>query len=447
MAFDIFITVFLVFLNGFFVAAEFAIVKVRSTQLNSSKHVAPKLLNAAKTVTNHLDNYLAATQLGITLASLGLGWVGENVTTNIILKTFDLFHLPLSPESAHRVAIPVAFIFITVLHIVFGELAPKAVAIRKAVPTTLMVALPLRVFYFVFKPFIWLLNGFANLILRAIGIDPVQEQDIHTEEEIRMIITESEEGGAIEETERTLIQNVFDFDDRRLKDIYTHRKDVVAIDVNSTFEEIINTVVKEGYSRYPVYEESEDELKGILSMKDILPYILDKKEVNIQKLLRPVVYVPEGLKIKDLLRDFQKDHIQMAIVTDEYGEIVGLVTMEDILEELVGDIQDEHDSELPIVEEQSDNTFIVDAHENLDDVNKLLPVELPVSEEYNTLSGLITYHNETVPEVGEKLLISDYEITILSLYRSSVEKVQMRLLTKQEREEKEEELRAEDDKD
>ncbi|MDR0793056.1 MAG: hemolysin family protein, partial [Chitinophagaceae bacterium] len=323
-------------------------------------------------------------------------------------------------------------------HIVFGELAPKSVAIRKAVPTTLMVAFPLRIFYFIFKPFIKLLNGFANLVLRAIGVDPIQEQDIHTEEEIKMIITESEEGGAIEETERTLIQNVFDFDDRRLKDVYTHRKDVVAIDINASFEKIVHTVVKEGYSRYPVYEESEDDLKGILSMKDILPYILEKKETDIRALLRPVVYVPEGLKIKDLLRKFQKDHVQMAIVTDEYGEISGLVTMEDILEELVGDIQDEHDAEQPIVEAQNDNTFIVNAHENLDDVNKLLPVALPGSEEYSTISGLITYQNETVPEVGELLRIGNYEVTILSLYRSSVEKVKMRLLIEKEESEKEE---------
>jgi CBS domain containing-hemolysin-like protein len=212
MTLDLFITLFLVFLNGFFVAAEFAIVKVRSSQIALEKGNLSK--EAAKKIVNNLDGFLAATQLGITLASLGLGWIGEDVMSSIILNVISSMGIEMSEAAAHSVAMPVAFAMLTVLHIVFGELAPKSIAIRYPASTTLRVSIPLRIFYFVFRPFIWLLNGLANLILKIFGIKPMSETEIHSEEELKLIIAESEEGGAIETSERELIQNVFDFDNR-----------------------------------------------------------------------------------------------------------------------------------------------------------------------------------------------------------------------------------------
>ena len=425
----IILTIFLVLLNGFFVAAEFAIVKVRSSQISTTKGASKKLVNTARIVTNNLDNYLAATQLGVTLASLGLGWVGESVMTGVVVKFFHLFSVDLSTPTAGKIAIVLAFVLITVLHIVFGELAPKSIAIRKAPQTTLLVAVPLRIFYFIFRPFILLLNAMANLILKVLGISPVKEQDIHTEEEIKMIITESEEGGAIEDSERELINNVFDFDSRRVREILTHRKDIVALDIDASFDEIVNTVVAEGYSRYPVYKNSLDELVGILTVKDILQFVNAGKNRDIKKILRPVFYIPDSMKIKDILKSFQKDHLQIAVVTDEYGDLAGIVTMEDILEELVGDIQDEHDAELPIVVEQPDGSFLVQSHETLEDINEFLPKPFPDGEDdYSTLSGLITFRHGSVPVEGEVLRQDGYEITILKMYRSSVEKVRLRLL-------------------
>jgi len=425
----IILTIFLVLLNGFFVAAEFAIVKVRSSQISTTKGASKKLVNTARIVTNNLDNYLAATQLGVTLASLGLGWVGESVMTGVVVKFFHLFSVDLSTPTAGKIAIVLAFVLITVLHIVFGELAPKSIAIRKAPQTTLLVAVPLRIFYFIFRPFILLLNAMANLILKVLGISPVKEQDIHTEEEIKMIITESEEGGAIEDSERELINNVFDFDSRRVIEILTHRKDIVALDIDASFDEIVNTVVAEGYSRYPVYKNSLDELVGILTVKDILQFVNAGKNRDIKKILRPVFYIPDSMKIKDILKSFQKDHLQIAVVTDEYGDLAGIVTMEDILEELVGDIQDEHDAELPIVVEQPDGSFLVQSHETLEDINEFLPKPFPDGEDdYSTLSGLITFRHGSVPVEGEVLRQDGYEITILKMYRSSVEKVRLRLL-------------------
>lgn len=428
----IILTVFLVLLNGFFVAAEFAIVKVRSSQLNTVKGAPARLVMNAKSVTNNLDNYLAATQLGVTLASLGLGWIGEDVMTGIVHRLFSLFSIDLTQHAASEWAIVLAFLIITILHIVFGELAPKSIAIRKAATTTLIVTWPLRVFYFVFRPFIWLLNSMANIVLKILGIRPVGEQDIHTEEEIKMIISESEEGGEIEDSERELINNVFDFDSSRVRDILTHRKDIVALDIDDTTDEIIHKIIAEGYSRYPVYKENMNDLIGIITVKDILQYVSDGKKGDIQKLLRPVFYIPDSMKLNDLLRSFQKDHLQMAVVTDEYGDIAGIVTMEDVLEELVGDIQDEHDTEQPIVEPQGDGSYLVQAHENIDDINEFLPKDLPMIDDYSTLSGLITYEHGSVPVEGEVLVYYGYEITILKMYRSSVEKVRMRLLPENE---------------
>ncbi|RYZ55577.1 MAG: HlyC/CorC family transporter, partial [Sphingobacteriales bacterium] len=362
---------------------------------------------------------------------LGLGWVGEDVTAGLIMRMFDAFSLDLSPEAAHRLAIPVAFAVITVLHITFGELAPKSIAIRYPSSTTFAIALPLRAFYFIFRPFIWLLNGLANFILKIIGIQPVHGGDIHSEEELKMIISESHQGGAIEQTERDLIRNVFDFDDRRVWDIQTLRKDITAVDVNMSLEEAISYSINEGYSRYPVCDGSLDEIVGIIYTKDLMKtMVADRKPVGIRSLLRKGYFIPESKLIKDLLKEFQKKHMQMGIVTNEIGEVSGLVTMEDILEELVGEIQDEYDNEKPIVEKTGKNSFIVSAHRNISDINKYLPYRLEESEHYETLSGLISYEHPDEIKEQDKLMIGDYEVVILKMYRNSAETVELTIIEK-----------------
>ncbi|NSL87076.1 HlyC/CorC family transporter [Chitinophaga sp. Mgbs1] len=428
MLLQVFWTIFLVLLNGFFVAAEFAIVKVRSSQINSKSGSEKRATTAAKHILGNLDGYLAATQLGITLASLGLGWVGESVVTHLVLNFMSTLGLQVTAATAHAIAIPVAFMVITILHIVFGELAPKSMAIRKPLPTTLAVALPLRFFFVIFRPFIWMLNGLANSILRLLGLTPAGESEIHSEEELKLIISESQEGGAIEETERELIQNVFEFDDSRVKEILTHRKDISALDISLPFDQLADQVIKDGYSRYPVYSGSLDDLKGVIYTKDLVKGMHEKTLHNIQDILKPVFYVPDSMKIKDLLRTFQGQRLQMAVVTNEFGDTEGIVTMEDILEELVGDIQDEHDHESPIVEQKDENTFLVDAHEYLADINELLPAPLPESEHYETLSGLINYVHGNIPREGEVLVIDHYEVLILKMFRSSVEKARLKLI-------------------
>lgn len=436
---NILFTLFLVFLNGFFVAAEFAIVKVRSSQIEVRTGLNKSLSAAAKSIVNNLDAYLAATQLGITLASLGLGWVGEKVMTSIISDIIIFFRGgtgALSPEAivqihreVHPYAVPAAFGIITILHIVFGELAPKSLAIRFPTRTTFFVALPLKVFYFVGRPFIWILNGFANLILRMLGIKPIHGSEIHSEEELKVIISESHEGGAIEETERALIQNVFDFDDRRVSNIQTLRKNISAIEISMNMKEAIDYAIQEGYSRYPVYDDSLDNIKGILYTKDMIKHLFSKpEEKSIEPLLRKATFISESAKIKNVLKEFQQKHIQMAVVTNEIGELTGIISMEDILEELVGEIQDEYDNEKPIVEKTGAHTYLINAHYTLSDINKYIPFRLEEGEHFETLAGLISEVNDDKElHEGDQIAIDRYDAVIVKMYRNSVETVQLKV--------------------
>lgn len=438
-AWDVILTLLLVFLNGFFVAAEFAIVKVRASQIEVRNNINKATAKASKSIVDNLDAYLAATQLGITLASLGLGWVGEKVTTSLVSEIIIFFkggHHNFTNEQISEMysavrpwSIPIGFSIITILHIVFGELAPKSIAIRYPAKTTFTIALPLKIFYILLRPIIWLMNGFANLILRVIGIKPVHGSEIHSEEELKMIISESQLGGAIEETERDLIQNVFEFDDRRVSNIQTLRKNISAIEINATPKEAIEYAIQEGYSRYPVYEETIDNIKGIIYTKDIVKHILGDSKLNdIGPLLRKANFISETAKIKNVLKEFQKKHIQMAIVTNEVGELTGIVSMEDILEELVGEIQDEYDNEKPIVEQTGDNTFLINAHFPLSDINKYIPYKLEEGEHYETLAGLIAeLCEDTEIKEGMKLEIANYDAVIVKMYRNSAETVQLRI--------------------
>lgn len=426
MGLELFLTFFLVLLNGFFVAAEFAIVKVRSSQIEVQAGRGKLLARTAKNIVGNLDAYLAATQLGITLASLGLGWVGEDVFSEIILSAVRGMGGNLSEEAAHRIAIPVAFTIITILHIVFGELAPKTLAIRYPANTTFAVSFPLRLFYLIFRPAIWLLNGFAALILRVFGIQAVHGSEIHSEEELKMIISESHEGGAIEETERELIQNVFDFDDRRVWDILTPRKDVCAIPADSTLKQAFDLGIKEGYTRFPVVGEDADDIKGIVNMKDIMRTMLEQGgDKPVADIVRETFFVSESKKINSLLKDFQRRHTIMAIVTSEVGEVSGIVTLEDILEELVGEIQDEYDNEVPDVQTTETGTFLVNAHQKIADLNKHLPHRFEEDEPYDTLAGLISYHHPDELKEGDVVKLEAYEARILKMYRNSVEQVEL----------------------
>jgi CBS domain containing-hemolysin-like protein len=425
MLLDIFLTIFLVLLNGFFVAAEFAIVKVRSSQIALQTGTASK--SAAQIIINNLDGFLAATQLGITIASLALGWIGEDVVSVLILQFMSFLGVNISPEFAHSIALWVGFFILTVLHIVFGELAPKSLAIRYPTSTTLKISIPLRIFYFVFKPFIGLLNGFANIILRTFGIKPVSEHEIHSEDELKLIIAESEEGGAIETSERELIQNVFDFDNRIVKQVMKPRIKISGIKAKATLEEAIHIIFREGYTRYPVYERNLDEIIGIVHSKDVLQHYWEKSQKTLTEIARKAYYITENKPIVQLLREFQRSKVQMAIVVSEYGGTIGIVTLEDILEEIVGEIQDEHDQEVQIVT-RSGNTYQVVATSPIHDINKVLDKPFPESDEYDTLTGLILLERPFELKEGDEIELFGYRLKILRLNKTLPELVELQLL-------------------
>jgi CBS domain containing-hemolysin-like protein len=314
---------------------------------------------------------------------------------------------------------------ITVLHIVFGELAPKSLAIRYATSTTLTVSIPLRVFYFIFKPFISVLNGFANFILKLVGIKPIKEQgEIHSEEELKFLVAESEEGGAIEESE--LIHNVFDFDDLVVKQIMVPGVKITGIDVNTTIDEAIQLILREGYSRYPVYDKSPDEIIGVVYAKDITRNFIEKKGVPLSASIRKAYFIPETKSINKLLRDFQKMKIQMAVVVNEYGTTTGLVTLEDLIEELVGEIQDEYDQEVRIVTRRG-KAFQVLATSYIHDINKYLENPLGEADDYETLAGMILYHRPLTLKVGEEFVLEGYKMRILKIDRNIPEVVELTL--------------------
>lgn len=428
MLLELLITLVLILLNGFFVAAEFALVKVRASQLDLKAQHGSKNARLAKTLLEKLDSYLSACQLGITLASLALGAIGEEVISKIVTNAFIDSGLAADPLAVHGIALPIALTLLTFFHVTLGEQIPKMIGIKYCLNVALMIAWPMRIFYFLFGPFIWFLNKSSNAALRLIGIRELGDSAYHSEEELRLILTESEEGGAIKPSENELIQNVFDFDDRIVKQIMVPQNRVVALDVELGRNEISKRIIEEGFSRLPVYLGDIDNVIGIVHSKDLLKALIDNKFRSLQDIMRPVHFVPESMKINELLRDFQKHHIQMAIVTNEFGATAGLITMEDIIEELVGEIQDEHDEEKPIVEKKSDTEFIVNAQATITDVNHVLPVALPENPQYETVSGYINFIFGRIPAVNDKRLKDGYQITIVKRNRQSVDTVKLEVL-------------------
>jgi CBS domain containing-hemolysin-like protein len=422
---DILITTILVFLNGFFVAAEFAIVKVRQSQIELKANSGNSIAKVAMGILNNMDGYLSACQLGITLASLALGWIGEPVVANMVRGITAYFGMDIDEQNLHHVSIVIAFGLITVLHIVLGEQVPKTAAIKSPMNFTMYIALPLRAFYILFSPFIWALNGMSVGVLNLLGLKGNDHSEIHTEEEIRMLLTESEEGGAIKQSEHELIQNVFEFDDRVVRQILIPRTKISAIDVESSKEEVIQKVIDEGYSRMPVYQDSLDNIIGLIYSKDLIKALHEKSFKGVNELLRPAYYIPYNKRINELLKEFQTQHIQMAVVTNESGGTAGIVTMEDIIEELVGEIQDEYDDEKPLVEKKSETEFIVNASASVGDVNDVLPIALPESPNYDTVSGLLNYIYDRIPAVNEKRVFGGYEFTIVKRFKHSVDSVKM----------------------
>ena len=427
----ILLALFLVILNGFFVAAEFSIVKVRYSQIQIKVQEGNPVAKQLELILKKLDAYLSATQLGITLSSLALGWIGEGAMRHFMDKFLSMMNLSLDDRSVTTISLFFSFFIITILHIVFGELVPKSIAIRKSESTAMFVAYPLRGFTIVFQPFIWLMNSMSNGFLRMINIPPAEESDIHSSEELQLLVKQSADSGEIEEEDYEIIKNAFDFTDHSAKQIMVPRQNILSIDIEDPIEDIINVIVDSGYSRIPVYEGSIDNIIGVLYTKEIIREYIKRNgnltNTDLRDLMREAFFVVGSKKISDLLKNFQQKKQHLAIVIDEFGGTEGIISLEDILEELVGEIQDEEDEEERIVEEISENTFWVQATQPLEEINEYLPEKLPLSEEgdYNSLAGFILYQLEDIPEENQEFEMFDYHFKILRMQNKSVELVEL----------------------
>lgn len=411
LSLKILVVFLLVFGNAFFVAAEFSIVKMRSSRLDVLIAEGNRRASYAKKLADRLDVALSVTQLGITIVSLGLGWLGEPVVASLLHPAFSWFGVPES--AVETVSFAIAFFLITSLHIVGGELIPKNVAIRKVESVALTVALPLLVFQRIMYPFVWLLNHVANWAEERMGFSVVtKEEDVaHTEEEIRVLMEESHRQGFIDKTELEFVDNVFDFADLSVREIMIPRTDMVCLDLEDSLKESIETAMEERLTRYPICDGGKDNIIGFLHIKDFLQTLYKKEEPDLRKLARHALVVPEAMAVSRLLQTMQQERSQLAIVVDEYGGTAGMVTIEDVIEEIVGDIQDEFDTDRPLVEKKGACLYSVDAKMLLEELEDILEVAID-EEEIDSVGGWLSAHVDNPPRIGQKAAFGDAQFFV-----------------------------------
>jgi CBS domain containing-hemolysin-like protein len=425
--------VVLIILNGFFVAAEFALVKVRASQLEIKLQSGHPLGKLAKHVHAKMDAYLSATQLGITITSLGVGWVGEEAFAHTLLNVMTRFNLDAGQLPVHQLSFVLAFVLISLFHIVIGELVPKSMAIQHPLGVMFAVVAPLRGFYVVFSPAIWFLNHLAFVVLRLFGLKPVDHVESHSAEELRLLLEQGKNQGLIRSVEHDIIKNVFYSSEKTVQHIMIPRSQIESVSVSATDEEMIERFLIEGYSRLPVYQDDLDNIVGVLYAKEVLKAIQYHKvhpeePFNWKDKMSKPHFVPESKKVITLLREFQSKRFHMALVVDEFGSVSGLVTIEDVIEELVGEIQDEYDTEAPMVEQTGKKEWRINGLAPLSTVNQYLDPPLPESNEYDTVSGLMNWSCGRIPRVQDKIKSFGYEITVLKASKRRIETVKFRLL-------------------
>jgi CBS domain containing-hemolysin-like protein len=405
--------ILLIVVNAFFVVAEFAIVKVRDTRIAELAAEGGRRARVADHIVNHLAAYLSATQLGVTAASLGLGWLGA-------VAFSDLLGVALNPT----LAAILAFVIITFITIIFGELVPKSLAIRKAEQSTLAIALPLHWFYLITRPFTWILFIITVGVLKLFRIEPASESDLaHSEEELRMILEASQEGGHIDEVEQILMKRALTFGDRTVSDIMVPRTETAFLPTSVTVGEAIAEVEETNHTRYPVFEEDVDNVVGYVHVKDLYRA---PRASTLRRMLRPIGFIAETANIEVALQRFQSTRTPLAIVVDEHGGTAGIVTIQDVVEELIGEVQDEFDLEAPPIEPQGDGSFSVDGGARVDYLEEELGLELP-EEGFPTLGGRVFEQLQRRPQVGDEVRIGDFSARVTEVDGMRIGRV---LLTK-----------------
>jgi CBS domain containing-hemolysin-like protein len=408
------VVILLVLANAFFVAAEFALVGARRSKIDQMANQGDRLAKAAQTAIKDLDRYISATQLGITLASLGLGWIGEPALAGLVDRFLGLFGVTPGPLAAHTAAgVVTAFIIITFLHIVLGELAPKSIALVKPEGVSRTLAIPLMVFARVMSPAISLLNGTASWLMRRLGIAPQSEaQHVHSPDELRLLVMQARAHGTLDEADSAMLAGVFDFHEKKAYDVMRPRTDVTALDIDSTAAEVWTIVRRERYSRYPVYRDTLDDVAGVFLAKDL--WLYDGQEpFSLEAFVRPALYVPSSRPAERVLDDLRKTRAQMAVVLDEYGGTAGIVTMEDLIEEVVGDIADEYDfaSRTAVV---TDGVLELAGSLSLVDVRSDYLLRIPEGD-WTTLGGYAFGRMGRVPKIGDRVPFPGGELEIIAM--------------------------------
>jgi putative hemolysin len=411
----------LVLANGFFVAAEFALVAIRRSRVEQLVAEGRPLARVVRRAVDHLDAYLAATQLGITMASIGLGWIGEPALAGLIEPLFSFLPGIWALAGSHALATAVAFAIVTALHIVLGELAPKSLAIQRSEPVALAVAPPLELFYFIFRPAISVLNGLGNLVLRLFGLQPARgEEMVHSPEELELLISESKRAGVLDPEEEALLHRVFDFAELSARELMVPRTAMVAIPINATAEEALRIAEESGHTRFPIYEKDTDHIVGMVHVKDLYRLARLARPFSLREIVRPVLFVPETAQAIDVLQEMKRRHTHLAVVIDEYGGTAGLITLADLVEPIVGEVPGEFEpAERPDFAPQPDGSVLIDGLVLTREVNERFDLELD-EEHYDTIGGFVFGELGRKPEPGDAVTVRGRSGT----YRLVVEEVE-----------------------
>ena len=407
------VVLLLVALNAFFVSAEFALVAVRRSRIDEMAEAGDSGAKKVQRALAHLDRYIAGTQLGITIASLALGWVGEPAMAVLIDSFLGLFGLPPAPHGVHSgVALAFSFFFLTFLHIVLGELAPKSLALVNPEGVSKVVSTPLGIFAKVMSPVIWLFNGAANAILRVFGVAPFAEAHSHSPEELRLLVMQARAHGTLDESDSAMLAGVFDFHEKKARDVMRPRTEIVGIDIESSEQDVWRIIREERYSRYPVYRESLDDVVGVFLAKDLW---LNEgaKPFNLAEYTREPLYVPDSRPAEKVLDDLRKTRAHMAVVLDEYGGTAGIITMEDLIEEVIGDIADEYDMAARSAIE-SNGVLELDGTMSLIDVRSDHRVQIPEGD-WTTLGGYAFAKLGRLPRMGDRVPVPGGELEVIAM--------------------------------
>ena len=427
--FNLFVIAFLLFSNGFFVASEFAMVKVRKTRIEQLVNEGNYNAKIAMEALKDLDKFIAAVQLGVTISSIGLGWVGEGTLARIIEPLFVFLPGISKTVATHTVSASIAFALITFFHVVIGELIPKSIALEYTEKTALWVAKPMQVLTFIFNPFIWLLNGFGNLVLKMLNIPHSHKGSlVHSTEELDMLVNASYDGGVLNETEKDMLHNVFKFSDLTAKQVMIPRTDMVCIPIDMPMEELYKVAAENQYTRYPVYEEDIDHITGLVHVKDLYSLSIKDETCPIEKIQRNILLVPETMTMDNLVLEFKKRKGQMAIVVDEFGGTSGLITLEDVLEEIFGEVQDEFDEEEESdIKEIAPNTYIANSIMRLDEFAEYFNIDEDEidDEDIDTIGGLVLKILGRLAEVNDTVKFDNFTFIVKELDGARITKLEI----------------------